>query len=159
LKNKEGEEKMGSSAVRVAWKVYLAYGIYLVALGLMALIAPQGLYVGQFEAFTRSPFAEFAAQNGAVAAFIGFAFRLFGCMALLVGIFKVFLALYPYRRAQAWSWWAALVVGVVAYSFLFPYSFLIGDRMTLTVTAVSAIILLVALVLPVKVMLSQKKSP
>lgn len=40
--------------VSIAWKVYLAYGMYIALLGLLMLVMPRAVSLGQFESFTGS---------------------------------------------------------------------------------------------------------
>jgi len=75
---------------------------------------------GQFESFTGAAWAEFTEANAKAGNFVELVFRFLGCMMLLIGIFKIFISLYPYRKAEAWSWWTALTVGVIAYGFTLP---------------------------------------
>jgi len=147
---------MAQRSVSIAWKVYLAYGIYLAALGLLVLVMPRALSVGQFESFTGATWAEFTEANAKTGDFIGLVFRHLGCMALLVGIFKIFIASYPYRKAEAWSWWTALTIGVIAYSFILPYSIIVGDMATLFFNIIGVVLFLVAIVVPARAMLSKK---
>jgi len=147
---------MAQRSVSIAWKVYLAYGIYLVVLGLLILVMPRAVLVGQFESFTGAAWAEFAEATAEVGNFIGLVFRHLGCVAVLVGVFKIFIALYPYRKAETWSWWTALTIGVIAYSFILPYSMIVGDIATLIFNVVAIILFLVAIVLPARAMLSKK---
>ncbi|MBE0478867.1 hypothetical protein IBX65_07110 [Candidatus Aerophobetes bacterium] len=148
---------MVARSIRIAWKVYLVYGIYMLILGILALAAPQVMYVGQFEAYTGSVFADFAQMNARAGTFIGLTLRVFGCMTVLVGIFKIFIALYPYRKGETWSWWLILVIGVIAYSFMFSYSIILGDVATWMFTLIGVILFLIALLIPAKAMLSKKQ--
>ena len=147
---------MAQRSVSIAWKVYLAYGIYMVVLGLLILVMPRAVFVGQFESFTGTTWAEFAEANAEVGNFIGLVFRHLGCVAVLVGVFKIFIALYPYRKAETWSWWTALTIGVIAYSFILPYGIIVGDIGTLFINIVALVLFLVAIVLPARAMLSKK---
>ena len=147
---------MAKRSVSIAWKIYLVYGIYMGILGLLALTAPKVMYKAQFESFTGTTWAQFSEANAKIGDFIGLVFRFFGCMLLLVGIFKTFIGLYPYRKAEAWSWWTALIVGIVAYSFVFPYSIIVGDATTLTFNIIGVVLFLVAIILPAKAILSKK---
>jgi len=83
-------------------------------------------------------------------------YRALGCMVLLIGIFKVFIASYPYRKAEAWSWWTALTVGVIAWGFMFPYSVIVGAKDTLVFSIIGFVLFLVAIVLPARTMLGGK---
>ena len=147
---------MAQQSISIAWKVYLAYGIYIAVLGLLMLVMPRAVFVGQFESFTGTAWAEFTETNVKVGDFIGLVFRHLGCMALLVGVFKIFIASYPYRKAEAWSWWTALTIGVIAYSFILPYGIIVGDMATLFINIVGVVLFLVAIVLPARAMLSKK---
>ncbi len=66
------------------------------------------------------------------------------------------IALYPYRKAEAWSWWVILIIGVVAYSFTFSYSVIVGDVATLMFNVIGIILFLIALLLSAKIILSRK---
>lgn len=147
---------MAQRSVSIAWKVYLAYGIYMVVLGLLILVMPRAVFVGQFESFTGTTWAEFTEANVKAGDFIGLVFRHLGCMVLLVGIFKIFIALYPYRKAETWSWWTALTIGLIAYSFILPYGIIVGDIGTLFINILALVLFLVAIVLPARAMLSKK---
>jgi hypothetical protein len=147
---------MVQRSVSIAWKVYLGYGIYLAALGLLMLVMPCAVSVGQFESFTGATWVEFAEANAEAGDFIGLVFRHLGCMALLVGIFKIFIGLYPYRKAEAWSWWTALIIGVIAYGFILPYGIIVGDIATLFINIIGVVLFLIAIVMPARVMLSKK---
>jgi len=147
---------MAQRSISIAWKVYLAYGIYLAVLGLLILVMPRAVSVGQFESFTGTAWAEFTETNVKVGDFIGLVFRHLGCMALLVGVFKIFIASYPYRKAEAWSWWTALTIGLIAYSFILPYGIIVGDIGSLFINIVALVLFLVAIVLPARAMLSKK---
>ena len=147
---------MAQRSISIAWKVYLAYGIYLAVLGLLILVMPRAVSVGQFESFTGTAWVEFAEANAKAGDFIGLVFRHLGCMALLVGIFKIFIASYPYRKAEAWSWWTALTIGVIAYGFILPYGIIVGNIATLFINIIGVVLFLIAIVLPARVMLSKK---
>lgn len=147
---------MEERSIKIAWKVYLVYGIYIALIGILALAFPKSLYLGQFASFTGGSFAQFAAENARIGSFIGLAFRAYGCMTLLVGIFKIFIALYPYRKGEAWSWWLILIIGVVAYSFLFSYSFVVRDLATFIFCTTAFVLFLIALLLPARAILSKK---
>ena len=148
---------MGKRSVSIAWKVYLAYGIYMVVFGVLMLVMPREFAKGEFESFTGAVWAEFTEANAKTGSFVELVYRAIGCMVLLIGIFKIFIALYPYRKAEAWSWWAALTVGVIAWSFMFPYSVIMGAKDTLVFNIIGAVLFLVAIVLPAKAMLSTKR--
>ena len=147
---------MIQKSVRIAWKVYLAYGIYMTVLGLLHLVVPQIMSTGQFESFTGTTWAEFTKANAAAGDFIGLSFRFLGCMILLVGIFKIFIALYPYRKAESWSWWTALTIGVVAYGFILPYGVIVGELTMILFNLIAIVLFLVAIILPARAMLSKK---
>ena len=148
---------MGKRSVSIAWKVYLAYGIYMAVFGVLMLVMPREFVKGEFESFTGAVWAEFTEANAKTGSFVELVYRALGCMVLLIGIFKVFIAFYPYRRAEAWSWWTALTVGVIAWSFMFPYSVIIGAKDTLFFNIIGAVLFLVAIVLPAKAILSTKR--
>ncbi len=147
---------MAQRSISIAWKVYLAYGIYLAVLGLLLLVMPRAVSVGQFESFTGTAWPEFTETNVKAGDFIGLVFRFLGCMMLLTGIFKIFIALYPYRKAETWSWWTALTIGLIAYSFILPYGIIVGDIGTLFINILALVLFLVAIVLPARAMLSKK---
>lgn len=77
-------------------------------------------------------------------------------MVLLIGMFKIFIGLYRYRRAEAWSWWAALTIGVIEWGFMFPYTAIVGGMSTLVFSIVGVVLFLVAIVLPARSILSKK---
>ncbi|TKJ46347.1 hypothetical protein CEE34_09025 [Candidatus Aerophobetes bacterium Ae_b3a] len=143
---------MGKRSVSIAWKVYLVYGMYIVVFGILLLVAPRMFAEGEFESFTSAIWTEFAQANAEAASFIELVYRSAGCMVLLVGIFTVFVALYPYRKAEAWSWWAALIVGVTTWGYMLLYTLIIGEIGPLVL---GAILFLIAIVLPAKTMLSK----
>jgi len=147
---------MAQRSISIAWKVYLAYGIYLAVVGLLMLVIPRAVSVGAFESFTGTAWAEFTETNVKVGDFIGLVFRLAGCMVLLVGIFKIFIALYPYRKAETWSWWTALTIGVIAWGFMLPFGIIVGDVATLFINIIGVVLFLVAIILPARIMLSKK---
>lgn len=154
-----GGRKMGKRSVSIAWKVLLVYGLYTIILGLILLVAPREFAVTEFESFTGAVWAEFAEANAKAANFIEFPYRAMGCMVLLLGIYKIFIALRPYRRAEAWSWWAILISGVIVWSYMFSKSAMIGnigdiDRLAPNILGI--VIFLVAIVLPARAMLGGK---
>lgn len=77
-------------------------------------------------------------------------------MVLLVAIFTLFIALYPYRRAEAWSWWAALTVGIITWGFMLPYTLIVGEIGATVATVLGAILFLVPIVLPARTILGRK---
>jgi len=147
---------MAQRSIGIAWKVYLVYGIYLAVVGFLMLVIPRAVSVGAFESFTGAAWAEFTETNAKVGDFIGLVFRLTGCMLLLVGIFKIFIASYPYRKAETWSWWTALTIGVIAWGFVLPFSIIVGDLATLMINVIGVILFLVAIILPARAVLSKK---
>lgn len=148
---------MAQRSVSIAWKVYLAYGIYMVVFGVLMLVMPREFAKGEFESFTGAVWAEFTEANAKTGSFVELVYRALGCMVLVIGIFKVFIALYPYRKAEAWSWWTALTVGVIVWSFMFPYSIIVGEIGGLVFNIIGFVLFLVAIVLPAKAMLSTKR--
>ncbi len=147
---------MGKRSVSIAWKVYLAYGIYMVVLGFLMLVMPREFAKGEFESFTGAVWAEFTEANAKTGSFVELVYRALGCMVLLIGILKVFIASYPYRKAEAWSWWTALTVGVIAWGFMLPFSVIIGAKDMLVFNIIGFVLFLVAIVLPAKTMLARK---
>ncbi len=72
-------------SVSIGWKFYLAYGIFMAAIGFFALVVPREIAVGEFESFTGTVWAEFTEANAKVGRFIEHVYRGLGCMALLAG--------------------------------------------------------------------------
>lgn len=107
--------------------------------GFLMLVMPREFTKGEFESFRGAIWAEFTEANAKTGSFVELLYRAIGCMVLLIGIFKVFIALYPYRRAETWSWWTALIVGIIAWSFMFPYSVIIGAKNTLVFNIIGVI--------------------
>ena len=148
---------MGKWSVSIAWKFYLAYGIFMAAIGFLALVVPREIAVGEFESFTGTAWGEFTEANAKVGSFIEHVYRGLGCMALLAGIFNIFIAVHPYRRGEAWSWWAVLTVGIITWGSVFFDSVTIGDiGDDLVFNIIAALLFLVAIVLPAKAMLGRK---
>jgi len=133
------------------------YGIYLTVVGVMTLAGPKLMAEGQYLALTGGELSSYLAESAAAAGLLLLTFQAFAAMLVLVGVFKMFIALFPFRKGEKWSWWVLLVIGVIAYGFMVPYSFIIGSMMTIAVTVIALILWLIALLVPARAMLSAKQ--
>jgi len=120
------------------------------------LVMPGESAKGEFESFTGAVWAEFTEANVKVGSFVELVYRAIGFMVLLIGILKISIALYPYRKAEAWSWWTALIVGIILWSFLFTESVIIGVKDALFFDIIGAVLFLIAIVLPARTILARK---
>jgi len=73
-----------------------------------------------------------------------------GVYLATTGIAIIFVTLASYKKAQNWSWWCLLVIGIVP---LLPCSILHGINVW---TAIGWILFILAIVIPAKAILGKK---
>ena len=75
--------------------------------------------------------------------------RHLGAFALASTLAGVFFLYGAFRHAEAWSWWAVLVVGVISWGWGLVNNFIMGATMNAVMHAAGSLVYLIGLVLPI----------
>ena len=147
---------MQASSVKVAWKVMLAMGIYVVVLGLLLIFLTKTMFVPDFTAFTAQSWSDFVTSNPKPAELFIIAERLLGAMVLMTGLFTVLVAWKSYSKAEKWSWYTLLVTGIIGWGSWLTYLMAIGCLMFIVLAVVGIVLFVIGIALPAKAILGKK---
>jgi len=145
-------------SVKVAWKVMLAMGIYLAAIGLILLLAPQASLEEEVT-FMENTWTDLTSNNPRLVEWLLILAREKGAFALSIAAAIIGISLAGYRKGEKWSWYTLLVSGIMAWSGGLMYHLTIGINKAPiggTVIIIGSIIFIVAIALPAKVILGKK---
>jgi len=147
---------MQASSVKVAWKVMLAMGIYVVVLGLLLIFLTKTMFVPDFTVFTAQSWSDFVTSNPKPAELFIIAERLLGAMVLMTGLFTVLIAWKSYSKAEKWSWYTLLVTGIIGWGSWLTYLMAIGCLMFIVLAVVGIVLFVIGIALPAKAILGKK---
>ena len=86
--------------------------------------------------------------------------RIIGASMFIIGLLTALIAWKSYSKAEKWSWYAFLVIGVLGWSTMLTYyiaiSYLVTTTLVLWIIGVGLFV--VGLVLPAKAILGGKSS-
>ncbi len=118
---------------------------------------PVGLLEPEFEQIAGQSWASFVAANPAATAdFVKMSMVLHGIAHLALAALVIALALFAYRRAQKWSWYGILAGGMIYWvGMLIQHIIIVGNLM---IPIIGLVLLVIALAVPAKVILTQKSS-
>jgi hypothetical protein len=105
---------LGSRSVGVAWKVILIADLGVLLYGLMALLVPEVLGDG-FQSYTGQSLSTLLSTNPKTGEYVLLLGRLIGAFNIAFAVSAIAIVLMPFRRGEAWSWFALLVANTVGY--------------------------------------------
>jgi len=147
---------MQASSVKVAWKVMLAMGIYVVVLGLLLIFLTKIMFVTDFTVFTAQSWSDFVTSNPKPAELFIITERILGAMVLMTGLFTVLVAWKSYSKAEKWSWYILLVTGIIGWGSWLTYLMAIGCLMFIVLAVVGIVLFVIGIALPAKAILGKK---
>lgn len=147
------------SSIKIGWKVMLAMGIYLAALGLFLIAAPQVGFEEAFAAFTGNSWTNFASANAEPSELFLILEKFVGANVLSAAVLVIGITLTSYRKGARWSWYTLLVSGIIGWGGCLTFHVTIfGIREALMAGLISIIgttIFIVAIVIPAKAILTK----
>lgn len=147
-------------SIRTGWKIMLAMGIYLAALGLFLIAAPQVGFEKAFAAFTGNSWTNFAPANAKPSELFLILEKYVGANVLSAAVLVIGIALTGYRKGARWSWYTLLVSGIIGWGGCLTFHVTIfGIREALMsglISIIGTIIFIVAIALPAKAILGKK---
>jgi len=144
---------MESRALGIGWKVMLAMGIYTIVLGLIWVFGTAAMMAPGFTSSTGQAWSDFVAGNPKAAGYLIMTGRLSASFGLAIGILIVFVVWNSYRKAQKWSWYASLIVGVIAWGSVLADQIAARSPMGIVFMMIGIILFLIGLVVPAKAIL------
>lgn len=147
---------MQASSVKIAWKLMLAIGIYMVVIGLLMLFLTKTLFAPDFTSFTAQSWSDFLTSNPKPAELFIIMARLLGVMSFLAGLFVVLMSWKSYSKVEKWSWYTLLVTGVIGWGSWVAYYVVVGDPIGRIMTIAGAVVFVIAIALPAKAILGKK---
>ncbi len=149
-----------SSSVSIGWKFMLAMGIYVIVISLVQIFSAEAMFSGEFEAFTGDSWSDYVANNAKPAELFLINQRVIGASMFITGLIAALIAWKSYSRAEKWSWYAFLVIGVLGWSTMLTYYIVISYLVstTLVLWIIGAGLFVVGLALPAKAILGGKSS-
>lgn len=147
---------MQASSVKIAWKLMLAIGIYILVIGLLSIFLTKTLFAPDFTAFTAESWSDFLASNPKPAELFMIMQRQVGAMTLIVGLFVALMACKSYSKAEKWAWYILLVTGVIGWGSAVAYYVVVGDPIGRIIAIAGAVAFVVAIALPAKAILGKK---
>jgi len=146
-------------SIKIGWKIMLAMGIYLAALGFFLVAAPQVGFEEAFAAFTGNSWTNFASANAEPSELFLIMQKFVGANVLSAAVLVIGITLTSYRKGAGWSWYTLLVGGIIGWgSCLTFHATIFGIREALMAGLISIIgttIFIVAIALPAKAILTK----
>ncbi len=102
-------------SIKIGWKVMLAMSIYLAALGLFLIAAPQVGFEKAFAAFTGNSWTNFASANAEPSELFLILEKYVGANVLSAAVLVIGIALTGYQKGARWSWCTLLVSGIIGW--------------------------------------------
>jgi len=147
-------------SIKIGWKIMLAMGIYLAALGLFLIAAPQVGFEEAFAAFTGNSWTNFASANAEPSELFLIMQKFVGANVLSAAVLVIGITLTSYRKGARWSWYTLLVGGIIGWGSCLTFRATIGIREALMggglISIIGTIIFIIAIALPAKAILGKK---
>jgi hypothetical protein len=145
---------MQSRAVSFGWIVMLILGIFWLYLGIYKLIDPEIMIESWFETMGDQSWAAFVAANPeATVDFVQLLVISLGTTQLAIAAFVLIITLYGYRRGEKWAWYTLLVGNIILFASMLISGIL--NSMNLNMSVLGLVLLIIALAVPAKKILSQ----
>lgn len=114
---------------RLAWRLVLIVDVGFVLWGAMAALAPDHLpgtggapiLTAGYEGYTGGAWQGLEQVSPKTAGFMTLLFRVYGAYNVAFGVLAVAIAAAPFRRGEAWAWWALLVGNTIALGAAMTY--------------------------------------
>jgi len=148
-------------SIKTGWKIMLAMGIYMAALGLFLIAAPQVGFEKAFAAFTGNSWTNFAPANAKPSELFLILNKFVGANVLSAAALVIGITLTSYRKGARWSWYTLLVSGIIGWGSCLTFHVTIGIREALMsglISIMGTIIFIVAIVIPAKAILTKKST-
>ena len=148
---------MEGRLLRIGWIIMLLLVAYGVFLGLACISDPVGVMEPDFESTTGQSWAGFIAANPAATVnYVQMEMVFQGIALLAIAVLFLLVTLFAYRRGQRWSWYTLLAGGIIYWvGLLIQHTFIAADPIW---PIIGLVLLVIALVLPAKSILTQKSS-
>jgi len=134
----------------------LVLGILYILSGLMYMAAIPMVFVPSFETFTGQTWVKFSASSPRLADLYVMYLQWAGVIFLAVGAAVCSMSLRPYRKGERWSWYSLLIVGIVPLIGTISFDWRLGEMTGVGLGLIYLILLVIALMLPAKIILSKK---
>jgi hypothetical protein len=150
-----------NSSIKIASKFMLAMGIYTLVVSLFWIFLTEVMFVSDFGAYTGQSLSDALAAGSKSAELWLVVKRLIGIELLAASLLMIFITQKAYGKGEKWSWFALLISGIITWGSLIGYKVVIGyfqptpSSMTFIV---GAILFLIGIVLPVKVIFGKKSA-
>jgi len=147
---------MESRALGIGWKVMLVMGIYTIVLSLIWLLGTVAMMAPGFTSATGQAWSDFVAGTPKAADYLVMTGRLTATFGLAIGILVVFVVWNCYRKAQKWSWYASLIVGIMTWGGVLADQISTGSSMGIAMMTIGMILFLIGILVPAKAILRGK---
>jgi hypothetical protein len=79
-----------------------------------------------------------------------------GVIFLSVGIAICSLSFKSYRKGEKWSWYTLLTIGILPLVATSSFDYIMGDMTAVTMSLIAWILIIIALILPIKTIFTKK---
>ena len=146
---------MGSRSLRIGWIVMLIMGVLFIGSAVMSLTG--GTIGRAFEQMSGQSWESFVAANPAQTSdFVKGSMRVDGVATLAIAVLVITVTLFAYRKGQKWSWYSLMAVGIIFWVGFLIHEIIGGGPIQWVIAGL--VLLIIALAVPAKAILTQKSS-
>lgn len=145
-------------SIKIGWKVMLVMGIYLAALGVFLVAAPQVAFKEEFGAFTGKSWTDFISGNPKSFQLFLMLVKFIGAHVLSIAALIIGITMVAYRKGEKWSWYTLLISSIIGWGGALTYHTIIGIPEALIgglVTIIGTVLFVIAIALPAKAILTK----
>ena len=145
-------------SIKIGSKVMLAMGIYLAALGVFLVAAPQLVFEEEFEAFTGKSWTDFISGSPKSSQLFLMLVKFIGAHVLSIAALVIGITLVAYRKGEKWSWYTLLISGIIGWGGSLSYFITLGIAGALIgslIAIIGTVLFVIAIALPAKAILSK----
>ena len=147
------------SSIKIGWKVMLAMGIYLAALGVFLVAAPQLVFEEEYRTFTGKSWPDFISSSPKASQLFLMLVKFLGAHLLSIAALVIGITLMAYRKAEKWSWFTLLISGIIGWGGALSYFVTLGIAgapFDSLLVIIGTVLFVIAIALPAKAILGKK---
>ena len=145
--------------MKIGSSIMMAMAVFAFVISVLWITITEVMFVSDFLAYTGQDLADALATGSKAAELWLTTKRLWGVELLAISVLMIFVTSKSYAKGKKWSWYALLVTGSIFWGSLIGYKVMIGyfqPTMSSMTFIVGAILFVVGLILPAKVILGMK---
>ena len=152
---------MKKSKIEIGSWLMLFLGIYTTVMSVLWIFLTEIMFVSDFLWYTGQTFQSYL-ENVSTTRFAEMYIitkKLIGIMLLIIGLLIIVINQQAYRKGEKWAWYTLLLAGGTAWGTFIVYKIIIGYiGISMITFAVGAALVVVAIALPAKEILSRKST-